>query len=65
LRFELPSNIVNVINQVSLSFSLKAFRATQQTASGAGSLHAHTISTTHQHRWASWDGVVTTAPAAY
>lgn len=65
LRFELPPNVVRTILEVRLSFSLKPFRATQQTASGAGSLHAHTIGTAHQHRWASWDGVVTTAPSAY
>ncbi len=59
LRFELPASIVNVINGSRLSFSLKPFRATQQTASGAGSLHSHTISTAHQHRWAAWDGTVT------
>lgn len=59
LRYELPSNAVNSIIASHLSFSLQAFRATQQTASGAGSLHHHTVDTSHQHRWGLWDGTVT------
>lgn len=59
LRYELPPNAVNIILASSLSFSLQAFRATQQTASGAGSLHNHTVDTTHQHRWAAYDGTLT------
>jgi len=58
LRYEYTTDVQS-FSKVFLSFSLKAFRATQQTASGAGSTHNHTISTAHQHRVALWDGSVT------
>jgi hypothetical protein len=72
LRFHIPSNM-SVLQKVTFSFSGMPFRAGAQSTSGAssaittsgGSAHSHTIDSAHQHRWAKWDGVVTTAPSTY
>ena len=47
LRFELTAGIVNIINKVSLPFSLKPFRATTQSTSGASSASSSSAQAHH------------------